>query len=121
MSKPHEPPLPEPELHKPEPFFEPDPAAPGIPPIPVPAPPSNFDGQDWGIKGNEFARFHLAGDCDVRIYYPAPGQREISVEVITGSEHGLDGTDTRKRTILRLPKARARAFASAIMGVAAEL
>lgn len=75
---------------------------------------------NWGPQGNEFARFHLAGDQDVRILGPAAGIPEVQVEVIMGCHWG-DGPDTRRSTVLRLNKARARAIASAIMGAAAEL
>jgi hypothetical protein len=74
----------------------------------------------WGPQGIEFARFHLAGDLDVRVLHPPAGLKNVQVEILTGAYWG-DGQDTRKSTVLHLSKSRARALASAIMGAAAEL
>lgn len=72
--------------------------------------------------GNKFAEFNLAGDCTATIYAPGPGYRTVAVELVTGSAPFTEGApDTRRRTVLQLPKAKARALASAIMGAAAEL
>ncbi len=77
-------------------------------------------GTSWGPQGLEYARFHLAGDLNVRILLPSPGNKDLNMEVLSGCDWG-DGNDTRTSTVLRLPKARARALASAIMGAAAEI
>lgn len=96
-----------------------------LPPVEEVKSPSQhpFDRISDGFShGNSFATFNLSGDCDVTIYYPAPGVHAIAVEVITGSAPFAPGApDTRRRTVLQLPKNRARALASAIMGAAAEL
>lgn len=92
-----------------------------VPAKPDVAAKSDFEASDWGPKGDRFAAFHLAGGLDVNIYGPLAGFRDINVEVISGCDWRPSGPDTRKSTVLRLPKARARALASAIMGAAAEL
>lgn len=147
MTNRYEPELPEPELHKPETIDEmydkmdremaeqpPLVESPALPPVADPGieaaihqrlSRSDFEASSWGPRGNRFAQFHLAGDCDVVIYYPAPGDKDCAVEIITGTDQRdpmyLGGKDTRKSTVIRLSKSKARAFASAIMGVAAEL
>jgi hypothetical protein len=77
-------------------------------------------GLNWGPQGIEFACFHLAGDLNVRILAPVQGIKDIQVEITSGCDWG-GGQDTRRVTVMRLSKSRARAVASAIMGAAAEL
>lgn len=81
---------------------------------------SEFEAAQEAIGGVKFAQFHLSGSQDVTVYAPYGGSRNIALEIVSGVDWRPGGPDSRRRTVLHLPKSRARAVASAIMGAAAE-